>query len=175
MPPAAEERPTLDSQAWVAPNAMLLGDVSVGARASVWYAAVIRADQERITVGSETNIQDGAILHADPGLPLVIGDRVSVGHGAVLHGCTVGDDALVGMRATVLNGARIGTGCLIAAGSVVLEGADIPPRSLVAGVPGRVRRETTEAEAQSIQSNAENYLRLAEQHAAGAFPPVGGA
>src|SRR5436190_16243965 len=115
-------RPVVAAEAWVAPGATLVGDVHIGRHASVWYGAVLRADQDRISVGDRTNIQDGTVMHADPGVPLVVGDRVSVGHGAILHGCEIGNDVLIGMRATVLNGARIGAESLVAAGAVVLEG-----------------------------------------------------
>lgn len=174
QPHDERSRPTLHPEAWVAPGAVLVGDLSVSAGSSLWFGVVIRADRERISVGRNSNVQDGAVLHADPDLPVIIGDRVSVGHGAVLHGCSIADDVLVGMRATILNGASVGAGSLVAAGSVVLEGADIPPRSLVAGVPGRVRRQTTEEELASIQANAATYVRLATQHAGGAFPSANG-
>ena len=164
---ADRPQPSVASDAWVAPGVVLVGDVTIGARSSVWYGVVVRADLERIVVGDHTNIQDGSVLHADPGLPLLVGDRVSVGHGAVLHGCVVDDDVLVGMRATVLNGAHVGAGSLVAAGTVVLEGTDIPPRSLVAGVPGRVRREITDDELEQILFNGRSYVELSARYAAG--------
>lgn len=167
--PDGKPQLTVASDTWVAPTAVLIGDVTVGQGASVWFGAVARADLERIVVGEHTNIQDGSILHADPGFPLTIGDRVSVGHGAVLHGCRIGDDVLVGMRSTILNGARVGAGSLVAAGAVVLEGADIPPRSLVAGVPARVRREVTDEEFQHILTNGRTYSKLSARYAAGDF------
>jgi carbonic anhydrase/acetyltransferase-like protein (isoleucine patch superfamily) len=158
--------PTVHAGAWVAPDAVLAGAVTIGAGSSVWYTCVIRADLEPITVGTGTNIQDGAVLHADPGFPLSLGDGISVGHRAVLHGCTVGDGALVGMGAVVLNGARIGAGSLVAAGAVVLEGTEVPPGSLVAGLPAKVRRELTEDEAAGLRLNADGYRELARVHAA---------
>ena len=158
--------PHVEQGAWVAPEATLIGDVHVETGASVWYGVVIRADCERIAIGEHINIQDGSVLHADPNLPVIVGNRVSVGHGAILHGCTIEDDVLVGMGAIVLNGARIGSGCLIAAGAVVLEGTSVPPNSLIAGVPGKVRRETTAAERENTISNAHTYMRLATRHAA---------
>jgi carbonic anhydrase/acetyltransferase-like protein (isoleucine patch superfamily) len=160
------------SEAWMAPGAVLVGQVTVGAESSVWFGAVIRADRERIIVGQRTNIQDGAVLHSDPGLPLVIGDGVSVGHGAVVHGCEIGDDVLVGMGATVLNGAQLGAGSLIAAGAVILEGTVVPPRSLVAGVPGKVRRSVTDDEFAEIRRNAATYVALAARYSAGEVPYV---
>ena len=128
--------PEVDAQAWVAPTAVLAGAVTLGAQVGVWYGTVVRADTETITIGPRSNLQDGVVVHADPGFAVTVGAGVSVGHRAVLHGCTVGDDVLVGMGAVVLNGARVGAGTLIAAGAVILEGAEIPPGSLVAGLPG---------------------------------------
>jgi carbonic anhydrase/acetyltransferase-like protein (isoleucine patch superfamily) len=158
--------PTVHPEAWVAPGAVLAGAVTVGAGSSVWYTAVLRADLEPVTLGAGSNIQDGAVLHADPGFPLSVGDGVSVGHRAVLHGCTIGDGCLVGMGAVVMNGARIGAGSLVAAGAVVLEGAEVPPGSLVAGLPAKVRRELTADEAAGLALNAEVYRDLARVHAA---------
>lgn len=158
--------PSVHPEAWVAPGAVLAGAVTVGAGSSVWYAAVLRADLDVVVLGERTNIQDGAVLHADPGFPLRLGDGVSVGHRAVLHGCTVGDDVLVGMGAVVLNGAVIGAGSLIAAGAVVLEGTQVPAGSLVAGVPAKVRRELRPDEAEGLLLNAAVYRDLAEVHRA---------
>ena len=158
-------RPTVADDAWIAPGATLVGAVTVGPGSSVWYGAVLRGDGDRIVVGARTNIQDGCVLHADPGVPLTLGDGISVGHRAVLHGCTVGDDTLVGMGAVVLNGARIGTSCLIAAGALVLEGVEIPPRSLVAGAPAKVRRPLTDDEVARLRANADTYERLMRLHA----------
>lgn len=160
--------PEVLAGAWVAASAELVGAVRVGPRASVWYGSVLRADGDRVVVGDESNIQDGCVLHTDPGLPVLVGSRVSVGHRAVLHGCVVEDEVLVGMGAIVLNGARVGAGSLIAAGAVVLEGTIIPPGSLVAGVPGRVRRPVTSAERTGIIENARAYLELAARHASAA-------
>ncbi len=156
--------PRVHDQAWVADSATVLGDVVVGARSGVWFGTVVRADTAPIRVGEETNLQDNCTLHADPGAPLTIGDRVTVGHGAVLHGCTVGSDVLVGMGAVVLNRARIGDGSMLAAGAVVLEDTDVPEGSLVAGVPGRVRRQVTDAERERVRRNAGSYVRLAAEH-----------
>jgi carbonic anhydrase/acetyltransferase-like protein (isoleucine patch superfamily) len=163
-------RPTIADGAWVAPGATVVGAVTVGAGSSVWYGAVLRGDGDRITVGARTNIQDGCVLHTDPGFPLTLGDDISVGHRAVLHGCTVGDGALVGMGAVVLNGARIGPRCLVAAGALVLEGADIPAQSLVAGAPAKVRRPLTDEEAARLRDNATTYEQLRALHAESAEP-----
>lgn len=157
--------PAVDEQAWVAPTAVLAGAVTLAAEVSVWYGTVVRADTETISIGPRTNLQDGVVVHADPGVPVTVGAGVSVGHRAVLHGCTIGDDVLVGMGAVVLNGARVGAGTLIAAGAVILEGAEIPPGSLVAGLPGKVRRELTGDERAAILRNADNYCALARTHA----------
>lgn len=156
--------PTVHPDAWVAPTAVLAGSVEVAERASVWFGAVLRGDGDAISVGSQTNLQDGVIAHADPGLPVVVGRRVSVGHGAVLHGCTIGDGTLVGMRAVLLNGVHIGPQCLVAAGAVVLEGATFDARSLIAGVPARRRRELTDEECRALARNADDYVVLAARY-----------
>ncbi len=158
---------------WIAPNATVVGDVRLGDDASVWYGAVVRADLAPITVGAGSNIQDNAVLHADPGFALVIEDGVSVGHGAVLHGCTIGAGALVGMGAVVMNGAVIGAGSTVAAGAVVPAGTVVPPASLVAGVPGRVRRELTSEDVEGNRLNAQVYVDLAHRHRDGAYPAYG--
>lgn len=158
--------PVLADSAWLAPSATLVGDVQLADRASVWYGAVLRSDSEPIRVGAGSNVQDNCVIHVDHGFPAVLGEGVSVGHGAVLHGCTVEDGCLIGMSATVLNGARIGAGSLVAAGALVLEGTIVPPGSLVAGVPAKVRRELTEDEARHLEANAAVYVELARKHAA---------
>lgn len=158
--------PSIDPTAFVAPGATLVGAVSLAAGASVFYGAVLRADVDSITVGEGTNLQDNVSVHCDAGKPARLGRGVSVGHGAVVHGCTIEDDVLVGMGATILNGAVVGRESLVAAGTVVLEGTVIPPRSLVAGVPGRVRRDLTDDEVAKVRANAEVYLALAAEHLA---------
>lgn len=164
----ADVGPRVDPTAWVAADTVLVGDVEIGAGAGVFYTSVIRGDGDRIVVGAESNIQDGCVLHSDPGLPVTVGARVTVGHRAVLHGCTVEDDVLIGMGAAVLNGATVGSGSIVAAGAVVLEGTVVPPNSLIAGVPGKVRRETTEAERRAIAANAKTYCGLISRHAGAA-------
>ncbi|GAA5058064.1 gamma carbonic anhydrase family protein [Nocardia callitridis] len=159
-----EFTPEIDDSAWIAPNATVIGRVSLAEEVSVWYSAVLRADLEAISVGARSNIQDGCVLHADPGFALTVGTGVSVGHNAILHGCTIGDDVLVGMGATVLNGAVIGEGSLIAANALIPEGAQIPPGSLVAGVPGKVRRDLSAAERDNIRLNGVVYLHNAASH-----------
>lgn len=156
--------PEIAADAWVAPTATVIGRARLASRASVFYGTVIRADSERITVGAGSNLQDNVVVHADRGVPTTIGAGVSVGHAAVLHGCTIGDGCLVGMSATVLNGADIGAESLVAAGAVVLEGTVVPPRSLVAGVPAKVRRGLTDDEVARLRRNAESYLELSAAH-----------
>lgn len=162
--------PDISPTAWVAPTATVIGTVRLGEQVGVFYSAVLRGDMDSITIGDRSNLQDGVALHTDPGFALTLGTGVSVGHNAVLHGCTVEDDVLIGMGATVLNGAHIGAGSLIAAGALVTEGAQIPPGSLVAGVPGKVRRELSAKEQEGITLNAEVYVDLTAQHARDAAP-----
>jgi carbonic anhydrase/acetyltransferase-like protein (isoleucine patch superfamily) len=157
--------PDIGVDTWIAPNATVIGRVRLAAQVGVFYSAVLRGDVESIEVGTATNIQDGCVLHADPGFPLTVGSGVSVGHNAVLHGCTVADHVLIGMGATILNGARIGTGSLIAANALIPEGTEIPAGSLVAGVPGKVRRELSDEERAGIELNAQGYLAIKELHA----------
>jgi len=156
--------PTIDPTVFLAPTASLIGDVELGEGASAFYGTCVRGDSNSIRVGAGTNLQDNVVLHADPGFPTTVGDRVSVGHNAVVHGCTVEDDCLIGMSATIMNGAVIGAGSLVAAGAVVLEGTQVPPRSLVAGVPAKVRRPLTDEEFASVQRNAAHYLETAAAH-----------
>jgi carbonic anhydrase/acetyltransferase-like protein (isoleucine patch superfamily) len=157
-------KPAIHPEAWIADNTTIIGSVTLQARASVWYTSVLRADGDTITVGADSNIQDGCVIHADPGSPVVVGERVSVGHRAILHGCHIGDESLIGMGAVVLNGARIGSGCLVAAGAVVLEGTAFEPGTLIAGVPAKARRQLTDDERTGIRVNAERYLELVRVH-----------
>lgn len=163
--PFAGSLPVVDETAWIAPNATLIGRVTISPLASVFYGAVLRGDTNSIMLGARSNLQDNVVVHGDAGFGTIIGEGVSVGHGAVLHGCTIGNDTLIGMNATVLNGAVVGTECLIAAGALILEGTVIPAGSLVAGVPGKVRRELTDGERAHVRENAIGYLRLAAGHA----------
>jgi carbonic anhydrase/acetyltransferase-like protein (isoleucine patch superfamily) len=160
----AGHKPEVDPDAFTAPTSVVLGNVRLAAGSSVWYHAVLRGDCEAISLGAGSNVQDNCTVHADPGFPAVIGDRVTVGHNAVLHGCVIEDDVLVGMGSTVLNGAHIGAGSLIAANALVPQGMRVPPGSLVAGVPARVRRELTAEERASVRINAEHYVLLARAH-----------
>jgi carbonic anhydrase/acetyltransferase-like protein (isoleucine patch superfamily) len=156
--------PKVDPEAFVAPTSSVIGDVTLHAGTSVWYGAVLRGDVERITVGAGSNVQDNCTLHADPGFPVTVGERVSIGHNAVVHGATVEDDCLIGMGATVLNGAVIGAGSLVAAQALVPQGMRVPPGSLVAGVPAKVRRELTAEELKGIRLNGDVYTGLARSH-----------
>lgn len=149
--------PSLDPSAFVAAGARIVGDVTLGPGASVWYNAVLRGDSDAIRVGAGSNLQDNVSVHVDSGHGVSIGENVSVGHNAVVHGCSIGDGSLIGMGSVVLTGAVIGEGCLVAGGAVVLEGSVIPPGSLVAGVPAKVRRELTAEERAAILRNAEAY------------------
>lgn len=157
--------PQVSKAAFTAPTAVLAGDVTLAEGSSVWYGAVLRADTGRIRVGKDSNVQDNAVLHTGPDLDVVIGDRVSIGHSAVVHGCTVEDDCLIGMHATVLNGAVVGQGSLIAAGALVTENTVIPPHSLVMGVPGKVRGTVTPEKAAELACNVQEYCGLALAHA----------
>ena len=157
--------PTLAEGAWAAPSAELIGDVRLGPRASVWFGAVIRADNTPIKVGADSNIQDGAIGHSDPGAPLTIGARVTVGHQAILHGCTIADDCLIGMGARILNGALLGTECLVGAGALITEGKRFEPGSLIVGAPARVIRPLTAEEKAAIRVSAALYADKAAHYA----------
>ncbi|HEV7212481.1 MAG TPA: gamma carbonic anhydrase family protein [Blastococcus sp.] len=149
--------PKIDEEAFVAPTAVVVGAVTLGARSSIWYGAIARADEEVIVIGPGTNIQDGCTLHSDPGFPLTVGSGVTVGHRVVLHGATVEDDVLLGMGCVVMNGAHIGTGSLVAAGAVVPPNTTVPAGSVVAGVPATVVRQATDEDLAHIRSSAESY------------------
>ncbi|MFP5316154.1 Carbonic anhydrase or acetyltransferase, isoleucine patch superfamily [Arthrobacter subterraneus] len=156
--------PSVPESVFVAPTASIIGNATFGENSSAFYGVSVRADTATISIGEGTNLQDNVVVHADPGFPATVGNRVSVGHSAVVHGCTIEDDCLVGMSATIMNGATVGTGSLVAAGAIVLEGTQIPPRSLVAGVPAKVRRELTDEELQGVRNNARRYQELAASH-----------
>ncbi|MFD4941116.1 gamma carbonic anhydrase family protein [Streptomyces sp. NPDC058239] len=158
------KEPDIDAEAFTAPTSVVIGEITMAAGSSVWYHAVLRADCGPIVIGADSNIQDNCSVHVDPGFPVTVGERVSVGHNAVLHGCTIEDDVLVGMGSTVLNGARIGAGSLIAAQALVPQGMQVPPGSLVAGVPAKVKRQLTEEELEGIKFNAVGYVELAKAH-----------
>ena len=170
--PHEGHEPDVDATAWVAPGAVVVGRAVLRAHSSVWYGAVVRADGDAVELGEGSNLQDGAVVHADPGFPARIGAGVVVGHRAVVHGCTVEDDVLVGMGSVLLNGVRVGAGSLVAAGAVLLEGTEVPPGSLVAGVPAKVRRPLTQEEREGVRRNAESYVQRAREHAAATASPA---
>ena len=159
--------PVLGNGAWVADSAQVMGAVELADNASVWFGAVIRGDTETIRVGRNSNIQDGSVLHADIGMPLTIGDNVTVGHQVMLHGCTVGDGSLIGIQAVVLNGAKIGRNCIVGAGSVVTEGKEFPDNSLIIGAPAKVVRTLDDATAAKLAQSAEHYVENAHRYARG--------
>ena len=162
--------PTIDASAWVADEAVLVGKVVVGADASIWFGATIRGDNEEIRVGAGTNVQENAVLHTDMGYPLTIGDNCTIGHKAMLHGCTIGDGTLIGMGATVLNGAKIGKGCLIGACALITEGKEIPDGSLVMGAPGKVVRALDEMARAKLLASAAGYQAAGRRFRAGLSP-----
>ena len=162
-----ELKPQLAQGAWAAPSADLIGDVRLAPRANVWFGAVIRADNTPIVVGEDSNIQDGSVCHSDEGFPLSIGARVTVGHQAILHGCTIKDDCLVGMGARILNGAVIEPECIVGAGALITEGKTFPSGSLIVGVPARVMREVTHEERQMLRASARHYSEKAARYQAG--------
>ena len=159
--------PELGEQAWVADSAQVIGDVRLAADSSVWFGAVLRGDSATLTVGEGSNIQDLSVLHADHGVPLTVGRGVTVGHQAMLHGCTIGDNCLIGIQAVVLNHARIGRNCLVGAGSVVTEGKEFPDNSLILGSPARVVRTLDEAAIEKLRASARHYVDNARRFAAG--------
>jgi carbonic anhydrase/acetyltransferase-like protein (isoleucine patch superfamily) len=154
-----------DPQSWVAPNATLVGKVRLEPGASVWFNAVLRGDNELIHIGEQSNVQDGAVMHTDMGFPLSIGKGVTIGHNAMLHGCSVGDYSLIGINAVVLNGARIGKYCIVGANTLIAEGKEIPDGSLVVGSPGKVVRELTEAQKKMLEASAAHYVHNAQRYA----------
>jgi carbonic anhydrase/acetyltransferase-like protein (isoleucine patch superfamily) len=164
--------PTVDPSAFVHPDALVIGDVTLGVRVSVWPMAVIRGDTGRIVIGDESNIQDGTVIHVDHGVPTTVGRRVAIGHRAIVHGATIEDDCLIGMGGILLNGVQVGTGTIVGAGAVCREGMRIPRNSLVLGIPGRVVRETTELERERIARTVASYLELQDAHRRGDYRRV---
>lgn len=160
-----DDAPELDPSSWAAPSATLIGKVRLQAGASVWFGAVLRGDNELIDIGVNSNVQDGTVMHTDVGVPLTIGMGVTIGHNAMLHGCTVGDYSLIGINAVILNGAKIGKHCIIGANSLIAEGKEIPDGSLVMGSPGKVVRELTEVQKQGLRASAQHYVDNARRYA----------
>jgi carbonic anhydrase/acetyltransferase-like protein (isoleucine patch superfamily) len=165
-------QPVIHPSAFIAPTAVVMGDVVLGEGSSVWYTSVLRADTAPIRIGSQTNLQDGTIVHVDEGVPCTVGNRVAVGHRVILHGCTIEDDCLIGMGSIVLNHVVVGRGSLIAAGALVPEGMKVPPGSVVMGVPGKVTRPVDAELARRIAQTWQHYVEQAKRHRAGAFPLV---
>ena len=159
-----DRRPVLGRDAWIAPNATVIGDVHLGDEASIWWNAVLRADNDRIEIGAGSNIQDGSVLHADEGVPLTLGANVTVGHLVMLHGCTIGEQSLIGIKSVILNRAMIGKHCIIGANSLIPEGKVIPERSLVVGSPGKVVRELSDEEVARLQRSAQGYVANAQRY-----------
>ncbi|MGI9452316.1 MAG: gamma carbonic anhydrase family protein [Geminicoccaceae bacterium] len=149
---------------WIAPTAVVIGKVKIGKKASVWWHAVLRGDNEPITIGEGTNIQDASVLHTDPGFPALIGDHATIGHMAMIHGCTIGDGSLIGINAVVLNGAKVGKNCLIGAKALVTEGMEIPDNSMAVGVPAKVIREVTPENIERMRLGAETYVDRAQYY-----------
>jgi carbonic anhydrase/acetyltransferase-like protein (isoleucine patch superfamily) len=161
-----EDRPRLADDAWVAPGASVLGRVELGPRSSVWYGAVLRGDNDLIRVGARSNVQDGSVLHTDHGIPLTVGEDVTLGHQVMLHGCSVGDGSLIGIQSVILNGARIGRHCLVGAKSLVTEGKEFPDGALIMGAPAKVVRMLTPEQIQGLLASAAHYVEQARRHRA---------
>ena len=159
-----DDVPRIADSAWVADSAQVMGRVQMAENASVWFGSVLRGDNEWLTLGERVNVQDGSVLHSDPGFPLVLADDVSIGHMVMLHGCTVGEGSLVGIQAVVLNGAKIGKGCLVGAGSVVTEGKEFPDHSLILGAPAKVVREVTPEQVARLRMTAQHYVEKARMY-----------
>lgn len=166
LPLDSDRSPRIDPGAWIAPSADIIGDVQIDADVSVWYQTVVRADRESIVIGAGSNLQDGTVVHADPGFPTELGENVTVGHRAVLHGCIIGSNTLVGMGAIIMNGATIGEQCLIGAGALIPQGMVVPARSLVLGAPAKVRRLLTDDEVEAARANGHRYQALFVEHRA---------
>ncbi|MDE2175410.1 MAG: gamma carbonic anhydrase family protein [Betaproteobacteria bacterium] len=161
----ASWRPEIAADAYVAPGAQVMGKVRLLPRSSVWFSAVLRGDNELIEIGEDSNVQDGSVLHTDPGYPLTVGPRVTIGHQAMLHGCTIGEGSLIGIGAVVLNGAQIGRNCLVGAGALVTEGKVFPDGVLILGAPARVARELTPEAIAALKGSAEHYVERAQRFA----------
>ncbi|KQU74631.1 MULTISPECIES: gamma carbonic anhydrase family protein [unclassified Rhizobacter] len=162
-----ELSPDIAASAWVADSARVIGNVSLGDDASVWFGVVVRGDTERIAIGRGSNIQDNSVVHADAGFPVSVGENVTVGHQAMLHGCTIGDHSLIGIQAVVLNGAKIGSHCLVGAGALVTEGQSFPDGSLILGTPARVVRQLSPEQMQGLEKSAAHYVENARRYRAG--------
>ena len=160
-------QPSIHASAWVADSAQVMGDVTLAAGSSVWIGVVARGDTATISIGKGSNIQDGSVLHADEGMPLVIGENVTVGHQVMLHGCTIGDGSLIGIQAAVLNGAKIGKNCLVGAGALVTEGKEFPDGCMILGSPAKAVRQLTDAQIEGLKMSAQHYMDNARRYKAG--------
>lgn len=156
--------PQIADTAWVAPNATVIGNIRMEAESSVWFNVVLRGDNDLMTIGARSNIQDGTVIHTDTGIPMTVGQGVTVGHQAMIHGCTIGDNTLIGIQAVILNRAKIGKNCLIGAGSLIPEGKEIPDNSLVMGTPGKVVRQLSDAEILMLKASADHYVENARRY-----------
>ena len=165
----------IGNEVFIAPSATVIGNVTLEDRSSVWFGAILRGDSDEIYIGARTNIQDGAIIHVDPGVPATLGSDVVVGHGAIIHGATVGDTSLIGMRATLLNKVKVGKGCIIGAHALLTEGTEIPDYSLVLGAPGKVVKQLDEEQVERIRKNAAHYVALAKRYQRGEFEIISSA
>ena len=162
-----DREPQVAERVWIAPDAHVIGDVTLGEGVGVWFGAVLRGDNEPMRVGARTNVQEHATVHSDPGFPALIGEDVTIGHGAIVHGCTVGDGTLIGMGAIVLNGAKLGRNCLVGAGALITEGKEFPDGSLIVGSPAKAVRELDEAARAALMASAEHYVGNAERFSTG--------
>ena len=161
-----EHAPEIDPSAYVAESADVIGQVTLAANATVWFGVTLRGDNERITIGENSNVQDGAMMHTDMGYPLTLGKNVSIGHQAMLHGCSVGDGSLIGIQAVILNGAKIGKGCLVGAGALITEGKEFPDHSLIVGMPAKAIRTLTQDDLDRLQNNADGYAQRGKRYRA---------
>lgn len=159
--------PQLAASAWVADSAQVMGDVTLGEEVSVWFGSVLRGDSSNLQIGAGSNIQDGSVLHSDPGQPLIVGERVTVGHKVMLHGCTIGDESLIGIGAVVLNGAKIGRNCLVGAGALVTEGKEFPDGSMIIGSPAKAVRVLTAEQIEGLRQSAQHYIDNARRYQSG--------
>ena len=163
--PYGDKVPQIAPDAYLAPNATIIGDVTIGSEASIWFGAVLRGDDEAIVIGARSNVQDNAVVHADTGFPTIVGEDVTIGHGAIVHGARIGDGALIGMGSTLLNGASIGTESVVGANALVSEGKTFPDRSLILGVPGKLARELDDAAAAHGRTGAAHYVARGKRYA----------
>ena len=159
--------PQMAASAWVADSAQVIGDVVLGEDVSIWFGSVLRGDTANLQIGAGSNIQDGSVLHADPGKPLVVGERVTVGHQVMLHGCTIGDESLIGIGAVILNGAKIGKNCLVGAGALVTEGKEFPDGSMIIGSPAKAVRELSPEQIDGLRKSAQHYIDNARRYKSG--------